>query len=131
MKLFTKYNRINLLATVIIFLLSGLAFYIALRLVLLSQIDDDLKIEEREIWVAVSKYHHLPDLLPVKDQQTTYHPTDQPLHERSFHTISAYDQGEKESEAFRQLVFGLQVNGQWYRIEVVKSLESTDALIKS
>jgi len=49
MKLFTKYNRINLLTTIIIFLLSATAFYFVIRYILINQVDSDLKIEEREI----------------------------------------------------------------------------------
>ena len=44
MKLFTRYNRINLLSTVIIFLLASGAFYFLLRYVLIAQVDEDLKL---------------------------------------------------------------------------------------
>ena len=49
MKLFTKYNRINVLSTIIIFLLGCIAFSVLLRYVIINQIDEDLKIEKNEI----------------------------------------------------------------------------------
>jgi uncharacterized membrane protein len=49
MKLLTKYSRINLVSSVVIFLLASIAFYILLRFVLIDQVDEDLKIEEHEI----------------------------------------------------------------------------------
>src|SRR5437762_1267222 len=45
MKLFTKYNRINLLATIVIFLFASIAFYLVLRFILISKMDDELRIE--------------------------------------------------------------------------------------
>ena len=46
MKLFTKYTRVNLLATIVIFLLSVVAFYFAIRFIVIDQVDSDLRIEE-------------------------------------------------------------------------------------
>ena len=54
MKLFTRYNRINLLTTIVIFLLSAAAFYFAIRYILINQVDNDLRIEEREIETYVN-----------------------------------------------------------------------------
>src|SRR4051812_24770934 len=72
MKLFAKYNRINLLSTIIIFLLGSIAFTFLLRYVIIRQIDEDLNIEKNEIITSVSHYHHLPAIIEVHDQYTTY-----------------------------------------------------------
>jgi hypothetical protein len=48
MNLFTRYFRINLLATVIIFILASLAFYFLLWYGSIAQMDEDLNIEQRE-----------------------------------------------------------------------------------
>ena len=61
MNLFTRYFRINLLATVIIFILASLAFYFLLWYVSIAQMDEDLKIEQREIETYVQKYNHPPE----------------------------------------------------------------------
>jgi hypothetical protein len=55
-KLFSKYSRINVIATVIIFLCASIAFYLTLRLVFINQIDEDLKIEEKEIETYVMQH---------------------------------------------------------------------------
>jgi len=60
MNLFTRYFRINLLATVVIFILASLAFYFLLWFVSIAQVDEDLKIEQREIETYVQKYNHPP-----------------------------------------------------------------------
>lgn len=129
MKLFTRYNRINLLATVIIFLLSGIAFYFLLRYVLVSQVDEDLKIEQHEIQNYAGMYHRLPEIIAVRDQHTSYTATDKDGGRKSFSTIKMCY--EKEQSTFRQLVFFIAVNGQWYRVTVSKSLEGTENMAKS
>ena len=43
MKLFTKYNRINITATIIIFLAGSVAFYFVLDYVLIRQLDASLR----------------------------------------------------------------------------------------
>lgn len=131
MKLFTKYNRINLLATVVIFLLASTAFYFLLRYVIIDQLDENLKIEQDEIENYTVKYHRLPEVIPVKDQQIMYIPAKQPQARRIFKTVTAYDRVEKETGAFRRLYFTIPVNGAWYQVIVGKSLEGTESLIQS
>src|SRR4051812_21450402 len=72
MKLFTRYSRINVLATIIIFLIASVAFYFTLHLVLINQIDEDLKIEEREINSYIAEHEQLPESISVKDQLIHY-----------------------------------------------------------
>jgi signal transduction histidine kinase len=131
MKLFTRYSRINVLATIIIFLTASAAFYFTLRYVLMQQIDDDLKIEEREIKVYVQKHGRLPESISVKDQVIHYLPLGHPVQERYFTTSFLRDGQEHDEEPFRQLVFTIEADQKWYRVTVSKSLEDTDALIHS
>ena len=131
MKLFTKYNRINLLATIIIFLLSSAAFYFAIRYILISQVDEDLKIEQREIETYTKEHGILPEAIPVKDQKIIYTVADKPLFERTFITTSLYDTAEAEQNSYRVLFFGINAGGRLFNVSVAKSLEGTDDLIHS
>jgi signal transduction histidine kinase len=131
MKLFTRYNRINLFATVVVFLLSGISFYFLLRYVLIDQVDEDLKIEQREIETYAGKYRRLPEIITVKDQHTSYTAVSKDGGKRTFSTLRMYDGAEKEKEIFRQLRFYIDINGQWYQVLVSKSLEGTDDMMKS
>lgn len=130
MKLFSKYNRINLLTTVIIFLLASIAFFVALRYIIINQVDDDLKIEQNEIETAAKTFHHLPEIIPVKDQYTSYAIIDAPGFEKAkFTTVEKFD--AHEQIAVREISFNIKVGEQWYLITVAKSLEGTDDLIQS
>ena len=131
MKLFAKYNRINLLATIIIFLLASTTFYIAIKYILIGQIDDDLTIEEREIKTYIKEHNILPEPIPVKDQKITYSPTSEVSKERKFKTISGFDPEDNEKNSYRVLKFGVTANGKVYSVTVAKSLQGTDDLINS
>lgn len=128
MKLFTRYSRINLLATVIVFLLSGIAFYFLLRFVLIDQVDEDLKIEQHEIESYVNKYQRLPEIIPVKDQHITFTKVTGNGGRRKFTTLPGNHRGD--DDIFRQLSFYINVNGQYWLATVGKSLEGTDRMIQ-
>ena len=131
MKLFTKYNRINLLAIIVIFLLSVVAFYFAIRFILIDQVDDDLKIEQREIEGYVREHNTLPESISVKDQKISYVLSDTRLPKRKFETIAGNKIEAREKDPYRVLQFGVIANGNIYTATVAKSLESTDDLTYS
>jgi signal transduction histidine kinase len=130
-KLFTKYNRINLLATIVIFLLASITFYVAIRYILIDQVDQDLSIEQHEIETYVKEHNVLPEPIPVKDQKITYVSATQVLKKRKFKTIALIDPDNKEKNPYRTLQFGLAANGKIYTVSVSKSLAGTDDLITS
>lgn len=130
MKLFTKYSRINMAATIIIFLIASFAYYALLNFVLITQIDDDLVIEEGEIISYVRKFDRKPESISVRDQQILYRPIPGPRNTRQFSSIDLSD-GEEKKEGYRQLLFDIKAGGQWYEVKVLKSLEDIDDLIGS
>lgn len=132
MKLFTKYNRINLITTLTIFLLASLAFFFLLRFIIIDQVDEDLKIEKNEIETAAKTFHHLPAIIPVHDQYTTFTAVNSPSFEKvKFTTLRKYNEHDKEQIYVREITFYINVSGQWYLATVSKSLEGTDDLIQS
>jgi len=131
MKLFAKYNRVNLLATTVIFLLASVAFSVLISYVLVSQLDDNLDIERHEIKSYVEKYNRLPENIPVKDQYISYTPTNEAPKKKKFATIRVMDAESGNYEMQRALVFPLVVNGQSYSVTVAKSMEGTDDMIRS
>lgn len=130
MKLFSKYNRINIAATILIFLAASTAFYFTLNYVLLNQVDEDLRIEEREIKTYVKQFNKLPENLKVKDQMISYTLVSAPQEHRQIKTVIGRDPYDNDKETFRQLQFGLAVGGLAYLVSVSKSLEETDDFIR-
>ena len=129
MKLFTRYFRINLLATLAIFLLASIAFFFLLWWVMINQVDEDLKIEQREIQTYVAKYNRAPEPVSVKDQRISYEPTEIQTLTRQFKTVQSPDFHDREH--FREISFTMPVNGQWLLFKVSKSLEGTRDMNRS
>jgi signal transduction histidine kinase len=131
MKLFAKYNRINITSTILIFLLGCLAFFLLLRYIVIKQVDEDLKIEKNEILTYVNRFHHLPNIIEVRDQYTTYQKLNKPLHIDKIFTHTAYEKNKRRNELQRTIEFAFPVNDAWYLADVSKSLEETNRLIAS
>lgn len=128
MKLLQRYSRINLLTSIMIFLLSSIAFYFSLHYVLLKQVDEDLKAEKQEIETAVRRYGKLPEIILLKDEITTYEETYLPNERVKINTILVKG---LEEDMFRKIQFGIQAGGKNYVVSVAKSLENTEDITKS
>ena len=131
MKLLAKYNRINLVVIILIFLLSGVAFYFLLNYIFLDQMDDDLRIEQREIQTYINEHKHLPQAIPVRDQIIDFSAINRPLPKKTFRSIVLYDSLEKEQGLFRQMTLSVKANGIWYKVNISKSMEASSRLIHS
>jgi two-component system, OmpR family, sensor histidine kinase QseC len=131
MKLLTKYSRVNLLSSVVIFVLASIAFYILLRIVLINQVDEDLKIEEHEIEMYVEKFGKLPEPMPVKDQIIYYLPANNHTEEKTFSNTRPGKFNDNKKARYRELKFFISANGQWYQVFVQKSLEETENISRS
>ncbi len=129
MKLFTRYSRTNLMATLLIFVLASLAFYFLLWYVTIREVDEDLKIEQREIQSYIKKYNRPPEPVDVKDQSMSFEPSSVAKAYRKFNTVPSPNKIQPED--FRQISFTLQVNGQWFLFKVSKSLETVQNLNRS
>lgn len=132
MKLATRYQRIHLVATLSLFLLASVAFYLLLYRVLVFQLDEDLEIEQHEIQTYLHSYGTLPqNIVPVEDQMVSYEKTNSLLRKPVLKTVVLRDVIEKKEGSYRQLIFTAQTGGQVYRISISKSMEGVKGLAKS
>jgi signal transduction histidine kinase len=128
LKLFNKYSRYNILATILVLLLGSICYYFIIRYVLIRQLDNTLKIEEAEIIDFINKNHQLPEPANYKDQLISFGQESQAV-ERHFQRVDLYFTADKERKPFRQLIFPVTVSGIAYRVTVSKSqLEAEDLL---
>ncbi|MEO5944862.1 MAG: HAMP domain-containing sensor histidine kinase [Ferruginibacter sp.] len=129
MKLLYKYSRINLVASVIIFLLASVAFYFLLHFIFIKQLDDDLHVELNEVATYISRNNALPEIIPSEDEITSYQFSSVYSQKQYLRTLEMGDGDEKEN--YRQLQFCVSVNGKNYNVFISKSLENTDHIIRS
>ncbi len=130
MKLLTKYNRVNFLATIMVLLISAVCYYFFIRSVLISELDKDLKIEEQEVTDFVKENNRLPEPTFYTDEQQEFIPADSQKVSETFISINIFNKEEGEKIEYRQLQFPLKVAGKQYKILVRKSEKETDELIR-
>jgi signal transduction histidine kinase len=130
MKLFDKYNRVNIGVTIIIMLITGVVYYYTISHILTGQIDKDLVLEENEVFSYVSKNHRLPDVYESNHQQIVFRPLGNNQVKRRFLDTVYRDADEKDLEAGRALISSVKVAGQNYRILVTQSKVETEDLIQ-
>jgi signal transduction histidine kinase len=129
-KLFTRYSRASLTANIIIFLVASLAFYFALRFILIKQIDEDLQIEHDEIVDYVQKHDQLPESFSVSDQVILFTPAKEEVHP-GYSWVALQQKNDEEPEEFRRLLFQVNAGGNRYMAEVSKSFEGSNSLMRS
>jgi len=130
MKLFTKYNRINITATICIFLAGSFAFYFVLDYVLIRQLDRTLRSEKQEITEYIQLHQQLPEIQNTKEQWIQITKTNQPISESITKSIPIYNKVEEEQEYIRQLVFSVTIQKQHYLVTVNKSETEKEDLLK-
>jgi signal transduction histidine kinase len=148
MKLSARYNRVNLLTTIIVMLITGIIYYMAINWILTNKIDKDLAVEENEVFEYVNLNHQLPQVFESKDLQITFTETTPGTITRSFintvyRRVEEKDDRQEEKikhrhkhhhgeeyESGRGLISSVTVGGKFYKILIVESKVETEDLIK-
>ena len=142
MKLLTKYNRVNLVTTIIVMLITGIIYYQAIDLILTDKVDKDLTVEENEIFEYVNLNHHLPQVFESNDLQITFTEANHGSVSRNFiNTVyrntekgkyikRRHHRHEEEYESGRGLISSVTVGDKYYKIQIVESKVETEDLIK-
>ncbi|MGZ3871414.1 MAG: sensor histidine kinase [Mucilaginibacter sp.] len=143
MKLLARYNRVNLITTIVVMLVTGIVYYQAISWILTSQKDKDLVVEEREIFDYVKLNHHLPQTFESNDQQIVFTPAKPGSVKREFIDTEYFEKWDKndprnrhktkaggEFESGRGLVSSVAVGDKFYKILVIVSKVETEDLIR-
>ncbi len=131
MKLFAKYNLVNVATTIVFLLLSGGVYYFFIDHALVHQLDKSLVVEEKEITDYVNENNLLPEPSYAKDEQEFYSSVNNNNKAtRHFSSVTVYKQNEHEQKLFRQLEFPVTVKGKIYTAYVRKSQEETEDIVQ-
>ena len=130
MKLFSRYNRINITASIIVFVVGSVAFYFVLRAVLLKQLDESLHTEQTEIISYVQMHNKLPEVVNAYNQQITFVVTDKLQPETIYFSEKAKDPDGDEMEWMRKLAFDIKVADKNYRAIITKSQVETEDMLQ-
>jgi two-component system sensor histidine kinase QseC len=130
MKLFTKYNRTNIITTIAIFIIGSIAFFFVLRYVLVEQLDEDLRSEQQEIMQYTKKFNHFAPIIPTKDQLTNIDSSNVVPHKDKFYSFKKWNPIKEEEEWFREISFITTLKNVNYEVTVSDSEEETYDLLK-
>lgn len=131
MKLSSRYNRVNMLVSLLVLLSTGIIYYVVIHFILTEKLDRDLRIEEEEIRAYVEKYHKLPLPGDFHDQTVFYRkarPSD--TAGRSYNNSIYLNEKEHEKEPGRSLTTFMEVNGQLFEVTVSKSRLEAEGLVR-
>jgi len=129
MKLLDRYNRVNLIAAIIIMLITGGIYYLAISSILINEKDKSLEVEEHEIFDYVNLNHRLPQVFESPDQQISFKQVPKNSVTRQFiNTI--YYKKYNEPESGRGLISFIDMGNAYYRILIVESKVETEDLIQ-
>jgi signal transduction histidine kinase len=129
MKLFSKYNRINLTVMTTIFLLSGICYFYLVRAVLIHELDEALNDYKERIADYESGHGNLPPISAIDDTYVRYEPAGGPAPDQ-FSLVNRKEGDEIKTHRYRQLVYTQKAGTQYYRVTIAKALEGTRLLTK-
>lgn len=129
MKLFVKYSRVNIVASILALLLGSIGYYFTVRYVLIHQLDEALKIEEAEILDFTLNRGQLPEPANYRDQQISYTPAETVV-TRRFSNAQRREHRHKGTTPYRELVFSVRAGPQLYTVSVAQSEEETEDLLE-
>jgi signal transduction histidine kinase len=130
MKLFQKFNRINIIVAMFSFLIGSIAFYIALNYVLISQLDRSLRVEEQEILSFVNKNDSFPEIHDTRHQWIEKKKVKTAIEQTTPYSTVAFNPLIRLAEPVRQYRFNVLVGEQRYVATVSQSKTETEELLK-
>jgi signal transduction histidine kinase len=145
MKLLVKYNRVNLITTILVMLITGIIYYQAISWILTNLKDKDLRVEEQEIFEYVNLNHHLPQIFESNDQQITFSEAKPGSIKRQFINTDYFKRWDKdyanknhrhkhkgagEYESGRGLITSVTVGDKYYKVLIIESKVETEDLIR-
>jgi signal transduction histidine kinase len=138
MKLLAIYNRVTLLTTIVVMLITGIIYYIAIHQILINDVDKDLEVEENEIFEYARQNNRLPQVFESNDQQISFfdaapaslqrHYVDT-LYKLAHRPGRRHHHGERY-ESGRGLVTSVTTGGKYYGVLIIKSTVETEDLVK-
>jgi signal transduction histidine kinase len=127
LKLFDKYNRLNIAATIATFIIGSCVFYFTLNYILIDQLDETLQSEQQEVISYVKVHNELQDITPSKEEYISYTLSNNNIPTRFVYSKRKID---LEEENLREIQFVITANGKSYQVNIAKPLEETEALLK-
>ncbi|MBD2754970.1 sensor histidine kinase [Spirosoma validum] len=131
MKLLAKTNRIYLAFSLVVYLLTALAFYQIVRLLIYDEVENRLRVERRDFDAYVRAHNTWSTIPYFVENKIDVVPVGRPEPFREVFTDTLIrNRYDDELIPFRQLTFYQPIQGRMHRVEIRKSLIQTYRLIE-
>lgn len=130
MKLSSHYNKVSIIISVSVLLVSGLIYYLIINHIARQQLDNDLTEEVEEVVDYVNLNHRLPKPIEFDEDLTSFAKTGLQLYDTRFFDAPYANPKEKKPEAGRAVSALVKANGENYIVTIVESREETEYLIQ-
>jgi len=129
MKLFSRYNRINIVLMSGLFLCSGVATFILVRSLLIHELDEVLVDYKDRIEHYIDTRGTLPQSNPIDETVIAFKTATSPSKEH-FSFAELREPDEDKMHTFRRLVFTKRAGASLYQVTIAKPLEGTKMLTR-
>ncbi|OJV22594.1 MAG: hypothetical protein BGO21_05415 [Dyadobacter sp. 50-39] len=131
MKLFTRYNRINLSMMVALFLISGVTYYFLINYILIHELDEALEDYRARIESYVRGHGELPPVSVADETRVSYRPTSQAPKVLPPENVTMRDTIENELHKYRQQRYIQKARTGSYLVTLSKPIEGTKMLTRT
>ena len=131
MKLLTRFSLVNLIVMVAIFLASSLIIYKFTQVILIREMDADLKGVEEKVETYVKQYNRMPTGFPLDEEMISFANTGPQKVNRHSELTQMFSRREDKMHNFIRLDFSLWFNNSWYKVTIAKPLEGMHHLSKA
>ncbi|HEY5406313.1 MAG TPA: HAMP domain-containing sensor histidine kinase [Ginsengibacter sp.] len=131
MKLLTRFSLVNLIVMVAIFLASSLIIYKFTQVILIREMDADLKGVEEKVETYIKQYNRMPTGFPLDEEMISFANTGPQKVNRHSELTQMFSQRENKMHNFMRLDFPLWFNNSWYNVTIAKPLEGMHHLSKA
>jgi len=131
MKLFTRYNRINLTVMVLLFLISGICYYFLINYVLIHELDEALEDYRERIENYADLNNELPLISSMDETHVSYTVVEKSKKHQHFQSLMLTDTIENKRHNYRQLTYYQKVKNDHYRITLAKPIEGVKLLTRT
>lgn len=132
MKLLEKTSRIYLLASLVIYLAVGIAFYWIIKYMIYDEVESRLKVERRDFETYVKTHDTWSDNSYFVENKIEVIPVSGRIrNEVIFKDTMILNRYEESLDPFRQLTFYTFIGGSPYRVAIRKSMIQSYKLIEA
>jgi signal transduction histidine kinase len=131
MKLFEQYNRVNIAFMIAIFLVSSVASYMTMNLLLIREVDESLEDTQHKLEKYITKHQQmLVEEERDDDLLVSYHVVKNNI-KIKVRTVKLFNPDENRNETYRQLTFYATAGNDLLQVQVARPLEGIHQLFKN